>query len=251
MFSKSAEESSYPVQGLLALPSNGRKAPRGSRSLAAPSAALLLAVAFCMGAVACGETKRKVDALEAAQKIFSEFQNAAAERDKVLALTDTRLFGRGQALLLLAVPAGGDEINKIADSPETYEVVMPFWSSGKNQSGQTARQKREMKLKLIAAPGGTGWKVENRSFSEAQPLNFAVQGGMWLLNALFSPLWLGGFFGLITWSRKVMLIVVQLTALPMAGYSGYVSFGSWWAVWICLAIFITLGAIVRGVLSRA
>ena len=90
-------------------------------------------------------------AKQEAEKFFAIFPVRSMETRRVWDMTDYSVFGR-ETVLGWGIAAGSTEVKKVADSPETYEVMIPFWVEGKRHE-EAIKLSRRLYLLLRASEG--------------------------------------------------------------------------------------------------
>src|SRR5882724_8759344 len=122
----------------------------------------------------------------------------------------------------LSIAAGDTNATKISDSPETYEVSIPFWFEGQSIHGEWVRQKRSLYVKVAAKEDKAGWKVAGYEFRNEQSLTLLQQLFSFLSWGLISPL-LGlllaqDFIGIVAGRRRLTFLILAMLNLLVLAY---------------------------------
>ncbi|MGE0129095.1 MAG: hypothetical protein AB7U82_13535 [Blastocatellales bacterium] len=210
-------------------------------------ALLLIVILFVVSISASCSLQQAGEAIQETEKFLEEFSMPTAEdKQNHWGMTDIQVFGHG----LMGIGAGGVSYDKLADSPLTYEVTMPFWCEGKTFQGDPIKLSRKLHVKLARAEEGEPWQVQTYELRGAEPLSFGWQ----LLVYLWDILWVSGlvflFFRLWS-SRETALGITRLAWIPIVGYVGFICFGSIAAAFICIVAHFIIVALLMGVAAAS
>ena len=100
------------------------------------------------------------------------------EATKIWGMSEFRVIGLG-----LGYGVDRARINKVADSPESYEADVRFWCVGTGLNGEPLKLRRTLHLKVLTEDGKT-WRVEDPEFRNDRPLTLLRQILWWMLGAL-------------------------------------------------------------------
>lgn len=161
-----------------------------------------------------------------ASETFTKLADPTTESKAAWKMTDYRIFGTP-----ILLPVNQPSTNKVAESPQTYDITFPYWMYGTQTDRQQVNVKGSVTVKVVES--SNGWVVQGYVFDPQSPLSFFEQLGAWLLWSALSPLCiLVGLIGVeILGSPKWTLIwlgfVIQLV---ICFYLTNVFFGSYWGV---------------------
>jgi len=181
----------------------------------------LTALAACY---ACAKFNAQVQAQQFAESFFETFfSKPKPETQSQWGMSDVSVFGRG-ALLDFGVLAGGTEANSISGSPDTFEVVIPFWCMGKSfATGETLKFKRKLSFKVSRTSHQSNWQIQHYEFRGDEPLPFWRQLLAWIIMSFIGPLLL------LTWVSSLLsnypgcaLTVTGILTLPFVGHVSFV-----------------------------
>lgn len=210
----------------------------------------LLAVVACLVLSSCGRSVsgRESLAKSKAEEVFRSFSVSSNVNDAAWGLTRIRVFGRDR--LFGRMGAGNTEVVTRADSPDTYEVLIPFWCRGVTAHGDSVRRKGAFSA-LISIAGGKP-AVQKGELQPFEPLSswrqFFAYGGWGLLFGASLAL-VSRFFGLFAGHTPVFL--AGLACVPLAGYIASVEFGSLLAITVCVCLNVGAFVVVETLQARA
>ncbi len=208
---------------------------------------LLIVVLFAVSVSAACSLQEASEAIQETEKFLERFSMPTAEdKQNHWGITDIRVFGHG----LLGIGAGTVSYDKLADSPLTYEVTLPFWCEGKTFQGEPIKLSRKLQVKLARAEAGAPWQVQTYELRGNEPMSFGWQ----LLVYLWDIFWVSGlvflFFRL--WSSKeTALAITRVAWIPIVGYVGFICFGSIAAAFVCIVAHFIITALLMGVAAAA
>jgi len=189
----------------------------------------LCVVAASVGLSSCGRSTSESEALakSKAKEVFRSFSVSGNVNDAAWGLTRFRVFGRDR--LFGWMGARKTEVVARTDSPDTYEVQIPFGCHGTTTSSDPVRRKGAFSVIISTADAKPS--VQKEALRPFAPLGFlreffAYVG--WGLVFGVSLALVAGFFGLFAGHTPAFL--AGFTCVPLAGYIAFVDFGSLLAI---------------------
>ena len=115
--------------------------------------------------------------------VIVKITTSAADREQLVGVSEVKVFGRGKYLGHTFI---GEPVARIAmDTPEVFEVTIPFWCSGKDSAGHFQKLSHELRVRVSR---DSSWKIENHELGTVRPLNFRDQFRPWIKWVLLSYL---------------------------------------------------------------
>src|ERR1700682_50639 len=155
-----------------------------------PIGSLLFLVLFATAlGLSCSRVKTKVHkdrATNEAEEFLTSFSTLNHEAQAHWGMKSLNVFGRDWLFSFIA--AGDTDATKVSDSPETYEVIIPFWCEGQSINGEKIKLQRNFYVKVVEMEDKAGWKVVGYEFRNDQPLTLLRQLLSFFGWGLISPL---------------------------------------------------------------
>jgi hypothetical protein len=191
-------------------------------------AALTVGVLFLLS---CGDSQPSgplAGVISEAEKHFLKIAASDEDLKQLLGMSEVRVFGRGSYLGYTLV--GEMTARKIQDNPETFEVTVPFWCSGKDQGGRFQKISHELRV-WVLRDKASQWKIEKHELGTTRPLSVRDQLQPWIKWVLLSyllvvPLALLTFVMAESGFVKLLGVVGIIMALDAAFRSSFVCLGS-------------------------
>jgi hypothetical protein len=213
----------------------------------------LVALVTCLACTS--QSRANMEAYKHAQEAQEEAEKllvSSPETQSCWDMKDFHVFGRGD-LLGFDIAAGTTaEVKKIADSPETFAVTIPLWVEGHDPSGKPIKLSRTLYVEIVEGERSQ-WQAQNCEFRDDRPLTFWRQLRTWLFWSFIGPVLVASWFafqGGRDFSEKVgcARVGASILALPIAGYSAHVCFGSTTAVIVGIIAYIVISCIMLALL---
>lgn len=199
--------------------------------------ALLAAIALGTVSAGCASyeaEQAKNKAKEEANRLLTSVSLHTQDSRTRWRMSECSVFGR--------VASGQAEVNRTADSPETYSVVLPFWCEGIDLDGQYQKLKRRLSVEVSRADSSSPFAVKQYQLLPDEPLTFGAQVGGWFLGIVL--FWVITFL-IALWiglsgdgqAPQVLGAIAWLASIVWVGYCAYDCFNSAWAVVICIPVY--------------
>ena len=146
------------------------------------------------------------------------------------------------------IMAGGKPAVAIrVDSPDTYDVTVPYWCAGITPEGDSVKRKGGVVVGVHRKGDGAGWEVLKSEFRDQSPLSFwrqlfAYLGWVALAGLLLT--FAAALLSAMSGSEKTPHVISALATVFVCWYVASVTFGSTLAVAVLVSLGI-LGAITR------
>ena len=203
----------------------------------------LLVLLATMADLSCSRVKtqfRSDSAKMEAEKFFTSFSILNHETEAYWGMKSLKVFGRDWLFSFIA--AGDTNATKVSDSPETYEVIIPFWCEGQSINGDWIRLKRDFHVKVEAMEDRAGWKVADPEFRNDQPLTLLQQLRSFLGWGLISPLLalflVQDFMSFGGGRGSLSFFILAILNLLVLAYLSSVCFGSFVPLIISFPVYI-------------
>ena len=181
-------------------------------------------------------------ATEEAKRFFTTISIANSETQSLWGMSDFRVFGRDEITGMIG--AGQVSGAKVADSPETFEAIIPLWCEGTRLDGQAAKLRRKLSIKLFGTEDESKFEITSYEFREDMPLSFSRQLLTWMGWSFIGPFLMFAYiwFGFVGGWTKAALFITRILTLPLAGYAAHILFGTAEAVVICLLVYVIVAS---------
>ena len=210
-----------------------------------PIAVASMAFVVCVSCSGAVSTPGELAALARAEEYFGDISAPGAGNDKLWGLRELHVFGRDTRFGVMA--GGKPEVAIRVDSPDTYDVTIPFWCAGITPEGDSVKRKGSVVVRAHRKSDGAGWEVLQSEFREQSPLSFwrqffAYLGWVGLAGLLLTIA--AALLSAMSGSEKTPHVISALATVFVCWYVASVTFGSTFAV----VVLVTLGVV--GAISR-